>query len=189
MDGDNDAEEYQQQTQLKQLSLARVYLLFPLTQVLARGSGAPPPNFRCWRRMVRSDHWVGLEPVALHSVQLEPFSQLPHSGAAGHTPNVVPSRAAAENPVEKIGPSSENASPSNVPHTRALEPLTFSGTSSYIPLSHDTGDLSGTLLNDRLGSTCALDELFCEGESITLNTFRTGDARAWRTNVRCAWRQ
>lgn len=53
---------------------ARTSALGLLCLQLVHPKNIPPSGFRCWKRVFRADGWIGLQPVEISSVSVEPSS-------------------------------------------------------------------------------------------------------------------
>lgn len=179
-EGEQGGSVASQQSQLKQLSVSRVHLLYPLSHVIAYRNVTPPSNFRCWRRIIRNDHWIGLLPVAVRSVQLDPAI-----GLSGAPLLALPKRMSDRAAIPNInsGVVEDVASSASTLDGLGSTSPRVSGTACCLPLSQETGDLSGTVANERSTTVCSIDELFCEGQSIGIESLHIYDDRVWRTNL------
>ena len=152
--GYNNGEESQINQQLKQLHSKRLHLIYPLTSILQSHALLPPENFRCWRRYIRQDYWIGLKPVLLKRIQWD----------TSHT---------------KI-PSNTNSNNHSLEETLKSK---LNGTAFYVLLSSDEGDLSGDPLEDMSSESCPLDQLYCDQESICFETPYLYKTNIWRSHV------
>lgn len=137
-----------EQTQLKQVEDTRVSVLVPLSMV-ATPAQLPPPNYRCWARTMRADDWVGLIPVALRHVQLDP---------------VMPRQPPVPNPDGTIPP------PQQLPVT---------GMATYVALNGQSGGLDGAPMDERHLGAARLEQIFCDIGALAVGTTTVFEETSW----------
>lgn len=137
-----------EQTQQKELDDSRVSVVIPLSMVVS-SSQLPPANYRCWVRAIRSDNWIGLIPVSLRHVQLDPVPQF-----------------------SSFSPTTNASAPTQPPPV-------VSGTVTYVPLTTSTGGLDGAPMEDRHVAASRVEHVFCDAASLSVGTMNIFEDTSW----------
>jgi hypothetical protein len=165
--GENTLEETQgnsreEMQQVKLLKASQTHLIYPLNEIVAHCHKLPPENFRCWRRYIRHDYWVGLMPVMLKNIKSMEML-LNETNTMHQTAHY------------KKDHSQKVSTPRISMHIQ--------GTADCLPLSSKTGDLSGSVLCHSTPECCSFDQLFCEECSVFPDTYHVYTGCISRTNV------
>lgn len=150
--GDSSGEQSQQ----KPLDDSRVTVLISLPMVVSPAS-IPSSNYRCWVRTVRSDNWIGLIPVLIRHIQLDPIITMPPPP-----------------------PGPDGAIP-----TQVIPPVT--GMVTYLPLTIGNGALDGEPVEERHLAAARLDQVFCDASSLSIGTLNVFEDMSWTNVINDIW--
>lgn len=141
-----------EQTQHRQIEASRLTVVIPLT-LIASSKNLPSQNFRCWRRIIRSDGWIGLQPVVIRQIQIN--SPLPSSQVDSD-----------------LGVTGDGVRTS-------LEPVGITGMATLVPLTLGFGALDGTVEN-MPNIVAPLDQLFCDASTLSIGSPTIFNDSTWK---------